>query len=138
MTLGARRAFLAGGGAMGAAALALGAAAGAQARPAPRGMVLLATYVAGTGYHDAPAAAPRLRAGDALVLRRRPDSAYDPRTVEVWTTDGAKLGHVPRIDNQALARLLDAGVAATAAVSSVKLGPRRPEIGLEVSVAIAA
>ena len=80
-----------------------------------------------------------MRPGDALVLRRRPDSGYDPRTVEVWTADGAALlGQLPRIDNQALARLMDAGVPATARVSSVAAaGSLRPQIRLEVAVALA-
>ena len=72
------------------------------------------------------------------MLRRRPDSAYDPRTVEVWTEDGARLGQVPRIDNQALARLMDAGFATSARVTRVAAGGRKPEIRLDVSLLLGA
>jgi HIRAN domain len=95
MTLGPRRAFIAGSGALGAAALAPAAARAATA--APREVTLLSTYVAGAGYYDAPSAAARLRVGDPLLLRRRPESAYDPRAIEIQSVDGAKLGYVPRI-----------------------------------------
>jgi hypothetical protein len=134
-SLGPRRAFLLSGGALGAAA-AVPAAARAAAPP-PREVDLLSTYVTGTGYHAAPSEAPRLRVGEPLVLRRRPDNAYDPRTVEVWTTGGGKLGHVPRIDNQALARLMDAGLVPKARVSAVAGHPERPEIRLDVTIAVA-
>jgi hypothetical protein len=75
-----------------------------------------------------------LQAGDELVLRRRPDSAYDPRTIEVRTPSDELLGHLPRIDNQALARLMDAGVPARVTVSSVSARTTRPRIGIEVAV----
>jgi hypothetical protein len=134
MQLTPRRAVLAGSSALGA--LALAPAAARAARTGGR-VPLLSTYVAGTGYHQAATAAPRLRPGDPLVLRRRPDSSYDPRTVEVRTVDGALLGHLPRIDNQAVARLMDAGVAADAVVSAVVPDSSRPTIRLEVTVTLA-
>lgn len=129
-----RTLILGGGGTLGGAVLAPAvAAAGTASRAVP----LLSTYVAGTGYHDAPRCAPRLRNGDEVVLRRRPGNSYDARTVEVRTTDGALLGYIPRVENQALSNLMDAGFPATARVRSVMPDTARPEIRLDVSVAMA-
>ena len=41
---------------------------------------------------------------------REPQNDY-VGAVTVWTEEGAKLGYVPRIDNQPLTNLLDAGMA---------------------------
>lgn len=129
-----RRAVLAGTGALGAATL--GTAAMALPARGERDLVLLHTYVAGTGYHAAAEAVRHLRPGDAVHLRRRPDSAYDPRTIEVRTAGEALLGHVPRIDNQALARLMDAGIAVRAMLTDVAADTPRPRLRLEIAIAL--
>ena len=108
---------------------ALGMAApGARARePAPTkqgwSLVLRETYVAGAPYYEARRVVGGLRPGDALVLRREPDNAYDDLAIEVFTAAGPKLGYVPRADNEPFARLMDAGKAVTAEVISVN--PKR-------------
>ena len=102
------------------------AAPGARARePAPTptmqgwSLVLRETYVAGTPYYEAGRVGGDLRPGDALVLRREPDNAYDDLAIEVFTAAGPKLGYVPRADNEPFARLMDAGKAVTAEVIDV-------------------
>lgn len=99
---------------------------------------LLSTYVSGTAYWGAAEAARELRTGDELLLRRAPDNPYDARAVEVRTPGGAKLGYVPRIDNQALANLMDAGFQPTARVRAVVPDGLRPEIRFDVAFAIQA
>lgn len=133
-----RRALVLGaGGALGGAMLA--PALAAARRPAAVGEVtLLSTYVAGAAYHKAGERAPHLRPGDPLELRRAPENRYDPRAVEVRTVDGAMLGYVPRIDNQAVANLMDAGFRPSARVRAVVPDARRPEIRLDVSLALGA
>src|SRR3546814_1545737 len=44
-----------------------------------------------------------------VVLRREPDNPHDRRAIEVLDARGAKLGYVARIDNSAVARMMDAG-----------------------------
>jgi len=120
--------MLGAGGALGGAALAAPAAVAAT-----RGEVaLLATYVAGAAYHQAQEAAATLNAGDRLVLRREPGNDYDPRAIEVRTRSGAKLGYVPRVDNHALASLIDAGFEVTARIRRITPDRRQPDIRLEV------
>lgn len=64
--------------------------------------------VAGFQYHDGAAVWPLLFAGAALDLVREPDNVHDKRAVRVdW--QGRSLGYVPRIDNAAVAHLLDGG-----------------------------
>jgi len=130
-----RRDFLLGmGGAVGGMALA---APTAPAAHAPAEVGLLATYVAGTPYHQATTAMSGLRPGHRVDLRREPENRYDPRAVQVRTTGGALLGYVPRTDNQALCRLMDAGFRLEARVSSLSPDRRQPEIRLDVLLVLA-
>ncbi len=107
------------GAALGAVGLAGPAAAAVGAARSRRRLTLLETYVAGTAYYEARRVRAALRPGEALVLRREPDNAYDELAIEVFTGAGAKLGYVPRADNEPFARLLDAGKAVSAAVIDV-------------------
>ena len=84
-----------------------------------RRLTLVETYIAGTAYYEARRVRGALRPGELLVLRREPDNAYDELAIEVFTGAGAKLGYVPRADNEPFARLLDAGETVTAAVIDV-------------------
>jgi hypothetical protein len=130
-----RRDFIVGmGGALGGMALA---APAVPAADAPGKVALLATYVAGTPYHEAPASLRGLRPGDRVDLRREPDNRYDPRAVEVRTASGAMLGYVPRTDNQALCNLMDAGFRLEARVRSLSPDRRQPEIGVDVLLVVA-
>lgn len=136
-----RRALLvAGGTTLGAGALpALAAAPAIRGPRAGRDVPLLATYVAAAGYYGAAQVADRLRPGDGLELRRAPENAYDRRAVEVWDArHGVKLGYVPRIDNQALANLMDAGLRPRAVVRSVATNGARPEIRLDIGLSLPA
>ena len=144
MSTASRRGFLAAAGGAGAAALATGAtggtaalhvggAAGAAGPEVP----LLSTYVAGAGRHCAPSAFVALEPGAALALRREPGNDYDARTVAVWSAGGDKLGYVPRIHNQALANLMDAGLVPVARVGRVVSRGKRPELALDVGLVLA-
>jgi hypothetical protein len=123
-----RNILLGAGGALGGAALTGSASLAAPARQ----LVLLSTYVAGTAYHDAGEAASALRPGDPIALHREHRSDYDPRAVEVRTRSGAKLGYLPRVDNHAIANLMDAGFEVTARVDEVVPDARQPDIRLAV------
>src|SRR3546814_6821498 len=70
---------------------------------------VLFTRVNGEPYYEAGTSVPTLAAGDRVVLRREPDNPHDRRAIEVLDARGAKLGYVARIDNSAVARMMDAG-----------------------------
>ena len=85
-------------------------ASAVAARRAPRAPVrVLFTRVNGEAYYDARAAVPALAAGERVALRREPGNAFDRRAIEVLDARGNKLGYVARIDNSAIARMMDAG-----------------------------
>jgi hypothetical protein len=107
-------------------ALLLGGAA-ARADSAAPVTLLAGVFVAGDAHYDFAAAKPGPRAGDALVLRREPGNRHDPRAIEVLTRAGLELGYVPRRSNEAVARLMDAGVATDGVVE--RAGPELGRTG---------
>lgn len=106
MTRLPRRGFLALAG--GSLTAIFGAASARSAMaPARRTVLIQRSPVAGLQYHGL-SLWPRLAAGDALTLVREPDNPHDRYAVRVdW--QGWKLGYVPRVQNTAVAQMLDRG-----------------------------
>lgn len=76
--------------------------------PASRTVLVQRSPVAGLYYHHGPVLWPRLATGDALALVREPDNPHDRQAVRVdW--HGWKLGYIPRVQNTAVAQMLDRG-----------------------------
>ncbi len=108
--------------------LALGAFtlnASADDKPRVRSSLLLqASPVAGYSFHEGAAQWAKLREGDVLDLVREPGNPYDPLAVRVdW--QGHKLGYVPRLENEDLARLMGEGVRLEARIIELRKS-RRP------------
>ena len=80
--------------------------AATAARPPVR---VLFTRINGEYYYDAADAFTSLAIDAPLTLRREPDNPYDRRAIEILDAAGRKLGYLARIDNSAVARMLDAG-----------------------------
>lgn len=118
-----RRSFLA---LLGLAAVPQEAVAAPAAQP-PAVVDLLRCPVAGLPYYDHERVADALVAGTRLMLRREPGNPHDRRAIEVFTEDGVKLGYVPRVDNPAVARLMDAGYAMQAKILGPSSGSKRWE-----------
>ncbi|TSA21314.1 MAG: HIRAN protein [Betaproteobacteria bacterium] len=71
-------------------------------------IIIQTSPLAGFQYYAGRALFPLMRVGDRLDLVREPENAFDPRAVRVdWR--GVQIGHVPRIENLDLARLIDRG-----------------------------
>jgi hypothetical protein len=85
-------------------------------------LLLRRSFVAGSRYYQAHDVFETLQPGQALILRRQPDNKYDSLAIEVLTTEGVKLGYVPRIDNEPFARLIDAGQQVTAQIEELASG----------------
>lgn len=127
-----RRTFLA---LAGAGTVGLSTGIAEAAAVAGRTLPLLSTYVAGSDRYAAPALLGQLERGATLTLKREPGNGYDPRAVSIWTVDGQqKLGYVPRIHNQALANLMDAGMTPHAEIGRIGGPAGRPDIAVSVSV----
>ena len=75
--------------------------------------------LAGSQYYAAAEVWPEIRLDDKLTLIREPDNRFDRNAVRVeWK--GRKLGYLPRAENRAVARALDAGEQLEARVSKLR------------------
>ena len=78
--------------------------------------------LAGSQYYAAGRVWPGLKPGDRLELIREPDNRHDRNAVRVdWR--GQPLGYVPRAENRAVARALDAGERLEGRVSRLRDDP---------------
>jgi len=78
--------------------------------------------LAGSQYYAASEMWLEMQVGDALELIREPDNRHDRNAVRVdW--NGQQLGYVPRAENRAVARALDAGEKLEARVSKLRQDP---------------
>ncbi len=79
-------------------------------------LLVQSSPLAGSQYYALAAVWTELRIGDRLTLTREPGNAHDRHAVRIdWR--GRKLGYVPRAENAAVARALDAGEQLEARVS---------------------
>lgn len=91
--------------------------------------------VGGKGDKIFPPTYPRRRVGQPLTLRRRPDNPHDQRAVEIWWQD-RMLGHLPRLDNAAVAQMLDRGERLEARIAALTRDPDPwKRIGVAVELA---
>ncbi|WP_301100739.1 HIRAN domain-containing protein [Propionivibrio sp.] len=78
--------------------------------------------LAGSQYYAAARVWPQIRLGDRLTLSREPGNRHDRNAVRVdW--NGQQLGYVPRAENRAVARALDAGEKLEARVAKLRDDP---------------
>ena len=95
----------------------------ARATQANIGSILIQdSPVAGFQYYDGDIVWGQLRVGDELALRRAADNRYDPRAVEVWWRQH-QLGHLPRVENHAVAQMLDRGLPLRARIIHLQNDP---------------
>lgn len=79
-------------------------------KPFERDIFLFDTYVAGISHVEGiEELEPHLQIGDRLAFFREPENPYDAQAIVIKTTDGVKIGYVPRQDNVIFARLMDGG-----------------------------
>lgn len=70
-------------------------------------MLTMFTYIVGARFYPGAAVAiGGLREGEVVTLRAEPDNPYDRNAVAVFNAEGVKLGHVPRQEAPAVAKLL--------------------------------
>jgi hypothetical protein len=91
------------------AALLLAPAAPATAQGSTQAAMLVQNSpLAGFRYYEGADLWDRMQVGDALELVREPANPHDPNAVRVlW--QGQMLGYLPRRENRAVARHMDAG-----------------------------
>lgn len=102
------------------ALLLLGVALGANAESIR--ILVQSSPLAGSQYYALARLASQIRPGDRLTLTREPDNRHDRNAVRVdW--NGQPLGYVPRSENRAVARALDAGESLEARVAKLRDDP---------------
>ena len=102
-----------------------------------RKLLLNVFSVAGYQFYDDDTVEHRLKAGELLTLKADPDNPYDEFAVEIETTDGAKLGFVPKSDNKAISRLLRQGGELEGRIEKVDLEEvswQRMKVGVRLVV----
>ncbi len=88
--------------------------------------------LAGFQYHQGEALWEQMAVGNRLELVREPANPFDANAIRIdW--NGRKLGYVPRIQNQAAARLLDEGTRLEARIAGLERS-RNPWNRVEVEV----
>ena len=104
-----------------AISLLLGVAATSAVADSIR-VLVQSSPLAGSQYYAAGRVWPALKLGDRLELIREPDNRHDRNAVRVdWR--GQPLGYVPRAENRAVARALDAGERLEGRVSRLRDDP---------------
>ena len=92
--------------------------------------------LAGSQYYAINKVWTDIRAGDRLALIREADNRHDRNAIRVeW--NGHKLGYVPRAENRAAARALDAGENLEARVTRMRDDPdpwRRVEFAVYLTL----
>ena len=100
--------------------------------PFAQDIMLARMHVAGTSYYEAEKVAERLSSGQRFGLRREPENTHDKFAIEVLTTEGHKLGYIPRQYNEIPARLMDAGKRLFVQMESIKKRGQWLEIRLSL------
>ena len=78
--------------------------------------------LAGSQFYAVSKVWNEIRIGDRLALIREPDNHHDRNAIRIdWK--GQQLGYVPRAENRAVARALDAGESLEARVSKLRDDP---------------
>ena len=86
------------------------------------GILVQNSPLAGSQYYAAARVWDEIRVGDRLTLVREADNRHDRNAIRVeWR--GHKLGYVPRAENRAAARVLDAGERLEARVTRLRDDP---------------
>ncbi|WP_052507114.1 HIRAN domain-containing protein [Desulfonatronovibrio magnus] len=90
-----------------------------KARVIPKPVSLFQCHVAGFPYYQGPKIFSDLQSGQKLKLLREPNNPHDSKAIAVFTSNGHKLGYIPRTHNPLPADLMDNGHKLTAGLSSV-------------------
>jgi hypothetical protein len=82
-----------------------------ESLPKPYGkkVFILKTYVAGTQYYKAKELQDNIKEGDYLIFIREADNPHDKLAISVMDLNKNKFGYVPRVKNEIISNLMDAG-----------------------------
>jgi hypothetical protein len=91
-------------------------------KPFTRDIFLFETHIAGTNYVTGiKEIEPHLHIDEKLEFYREPDNEYDKMAIVIKTSNGVKIGYVPKADNSIFSRLMDAGKLLSARMASKEM-----------------
>lgn len=91
----------------------------AAKEPVTRRFLIQQCPLAGFQYHEGETLWSQIGIGNRLELTREPANPFDANAIRIdWK--GRKLGYIPRIQNQATARLLDEGTRLEARIGRLE------------------
>jgi hypothetical protein len=107
--------------------------------PFERDILVLESYIAGTMHVEGiDEIVKALKIGEELDLFREPDNEKDDKAILVKTKAGVKLGYIKRVQNEVMARLMDAGKSFRACISDKEIldGWRSEEPWVKISIKV--
>ena len=84
-----------------------------------KAILIQTSSIAGFQFYDGEHIWNRLSIGNVLQLIQEPDNPYDENAVEIYWRN-FKLGYLPRVENTAVAQMMDQEQEMTARISSKK------------------
>ena len=95
--------------------------------------LLLDTHVAGTSYIPTlDRKMAHVDPGTLLTMVREPDNPVDPKAILIMTTEGQKIGYVPRAENSTMAVMMDVGHTLFARVMEIEEHGRWTKIAVQI------
>lgn len=102
-------------------------------KPFAQEIFVLKTHVAGTYFSKAERFIPRETELPLKVkLQREPKNEFDALAILVLTEKGEKLGYIPQVKNEIIARLMDAGKNFSAHISRANFNSDWLKLEIEV------
>lgn len=102
-------------------------------KPFAQEIFVLKTHIAGTYFSKAERFIPRETEFPLkVILQREPKNEFDDLAILVLTEKGEKLGYIPQVKNEIIARLMDAGKKFSAHISRASFNSDWLKLEIEV------
>lgn len=98
-------------------------------------IIVLETKVAGTMFYEPEEFEPLLQINTVLKLLREPENPHDKFAIALLF-ENAKIGYIPRSQNEVIARLMDAGKEFTATVRNKQWYENSNELKIEIEISM--
>ncbi|MBU2567539.1 MAG: HIRAN domain-containing protein [Elusimicrobia bacterium] len=93
-------------------------------------------YITGWKYYDGESVFPRLKTGDILHLMRQSDNPHDKYAVEIFSSEGIKLGFMSRVYSKVVSDALAAKRVVVGTITELNPPPEEQFKRVKVQVTI--
>ena len=98
-------------------------------------IIVLESKVAGTMFYQPEEFEPLLKENSLLKMQREPENPHDKFAVALLF-ENAKIGYIPRTQNEVIARLMDAGKDFSATVRDKKWYENSNELRVDIEISM--